>query len=75
MHVQRNSERRLGVCILDFSQIVLAFNPMGSNFWMLFAVFYIHYNSYIIIIIIIIIITVYYHIYLKNLQVCVDFLC
>ena len=42
---------------------------------MLFAVFYIHYNSYIIIIIIIIIITVYYHIYLKNLQVCVDYLC
>jgi hypothetical protein len=62
----------MDVCILDSSQIVIAFNPMGSKFFMFFAVFNIHYNSYIIIIIIA---TVYYHITLKNLQVCVDFLC
>ena len=53
-YVQHNSEGRSDVCILDASQIVIAFNPMGSNFLMLFAVFYIHYNYYVIIIIIII---------------------
>jgi len=71
-YVQHNSEGRSDVCILDASQIVIAFNPVGSNFLMLFAVFYIHYNYYVIIIIIA---KVYYHISLKTLHVCVDFLC